>query len=150
MHALQYDCSYSERVTDDSSLNDNVLLFNNWGKWFVYSCTTSATHRYTCVRKLDDDYVLASPKIAIISLPEHQCEQGEIQVQKSPSDLSFRVQMYIVYSGNCCSASDYHVAVLEWDGVTDASSPPGLTKCDGCRLTAAKLQLWKRPQKLLP
>ncbi|KAK2035299.1 hypothetical protein LX32DRAFT_647748 [Colletotrichum zoysiae] len=59
--------------------------------WFVYSCMTSATHRYTSVRQLDDDYALASPKIAIISPPEHQCEQGEIQVQKSPSDLSFRV-----------------------------------------------------------
>ncbi|KAK2063685.1 hypothetical protein LY76DRAFT_661136 [Colletotrichum caudatum] len=140
----------SECVTDDSPLNDNVLLFNNSGKWFGYSCMTSAAHWYTCVRKLGDNYVLASPRIAIVSPPEHQCERSEIQVQESPSDLPFRVQMYIVYSGNCCSTSDYYVAVLDWDGVTDASSPPGLTKRDGCRLTAANGNFWKRPQRLLP
>ncbi|KZL63337.1 glycosyl family 43 [Colletotrichum incanum] len=143
MHVLQGgaspwdDWSYAGRVTDDWSLDGTVVRFNDWGNYFVYSCMTGVPNQSTCVRKLNDDYISASPNITIISQPDQPWEQSEVPVQEGQYGLYFGGKTYIAYSANYCWTPDYCVALLEWDGVTDPSSPSAWTKSDGCKLTAA-------------
>ncbi|KAK1985304.1 hypothetical protein LZ30DRAFT_686282 [Colletotrichum cereale] len=54
----------------------------------------------TCVRKLGDEYILASPSIAIISRPDQPWEQSEVPVQEGQYGLYFGGKTYIAYSAN--------------------------------------------------
>ncbi|KAM0334969.1 hypothetical protein ACHAQA_000003 [Verticillium albo-atrum] len=106
--------SYGAQLTNDWGIDGTIVRFNDWGNYFVYSCSLS-----------------------IISKPDESWERSGVPVQEGQNALYFGGKTYIAYSANYCWTPNYCVATLEWDGRSDPMSPAAWKKSSGCVLSSA-------------
>jgi hypothetical protein len=60
-----------------------------------YACMASVLHQFTCVRKLNSDYISVDSNITLISQPDQAQEQSAAPVQEGQYALYFGGKIYI-------------------------------------------------------